>query len=337
MKQLQFILLFFFLYTSLLSCNGQKSFGNDELTLKKSIAMPDVKGRIDHLDANLKDQMVYVAALGNNSLEVIDLKEENLLHSIKGLDEPQGVAYIPQTKEIIVTNGGNGECKFYNARTFENTATIDLGSDADDVRYDSIDQRIYVGYGDGGVAIIDALKHEKIVDVKLSAHPEGFQLDKQLKKLFVNVPDAGQIEVIDLKELKLIQKWKAEYRANFPMAIDVSNHIIFVGYRHPGKLVAINTTTGNTIGVADLISDIDDLYFDSATKKIYASGGGGAINIYTFSNSQITQVANIPTRSGARTSLLLPQFNEFVLAERAGGEPAQFQVFSIRHRFSLFH
>src|SRR5215212_75596 len=202
MQRLQFILLLSFLYTSMLSCKGQKSFGSDELTLKKSIVIPDVNGRIDHLDANLEDQMVYVAALGNNSLEIVDLKEGKLLHSIKGLDEPQGVAYIPQTKEIIVANGGNGECKFYNAGTFENTATIDLGSDADDVRYDSIDQRIYVGYGDGGIAIIDAVKHEKIADVKLSAHPEGFQLDKQLNKLYVNVPDAGQIEVIDLKQLK---------------------------------------------------------------------------------------------------------------------------------------
>src|SRR5215218_7012009 len=105
MKQLQNILLSFSLYSFMLSCKGQKSFGSDQLTLKKSIAMPDVKGRIDHLDANLKDQMVYVAALGNNSLEVIDLKEEKLLHSIKGLDEPQGVAYIPQTKEIMVANG----------------------------------------------------------------------------------------------------------------------------------------------------------------------------------------------------------------------------------------
>jgi hypothetical protein len=330
MKRSQFILLFCFLYTSMLSCNGQKSFGSNQLTLQESISMPGVKGRIDHLDANLKDQIVYVAALGNNSLEVVDLKNGKLLHSIKGLDEPQGVAYIPQSKEILVANGGNGECKFYNAKTFENTATIDVGSDADDVRYDSIDQRIYVGFGDGGIAIIDAVKHEKIVDVKLSAHPEGFQLDKQLKKLFVNVPDADQIDVIDLEELKLTQKWKTEYRANFPMAIDLSGQIIFAGYRHPGKLVAINGTTGNTIAVADLVSDIDDLYFDSRTKKIYASGGAGTINIYSFENSRITPVASIPTRNGARTSLLIPQLNIFVLAERAGDEPARLQVYSFK-------
>jgi len=311
------------------ACKGQSSFGSNELFLKQTIPMNEVKGRIDHLDANLKNQIVYIAALGNNSLEVVDLKNGKSLHSVKGLDEPQGVVYIPQTNEIMVANGGNGQCKFYNAKTFENTATIDLGSDADDVRYDSIEKKIYVGYGNGGIAVVDAVDRQKIADLKLTGHPEGFQLDKQINKLFVNVPDANQIDVIDLEELKIIARWKTEYGANFPMTVDVSHHIVFIGYRHPGKLVAINAMTGKSIAIADLISDVDDIYFDSSTNKLYASGGGGAINIFSFNNSKFTQIADIPTKTGARTSLLIPQLNTFVLAERAGGGPARLQVYSI--------
>jgi len=311
----------------LTSCKGQKPFGFEQLTLKQSIPLPDVKGRIDHLDVNLKDQIVYMAALGNNSLEVVDIKNGKLLHSIKGLDEPQGVVFCPQSNEVMVANGGDGSCKFYNDK-FENTATIDLGSDADDVRYDSADKKIYVGYGNGGIAVIDAMKHQKTADVKLAGHPEGFQLDKQLNKLFVNVPDAGLIEVIDLNTLKVIDKWKTEYSANFPMAIDATNHIIFVGFRHPGKLVAINAVTGKTIATVDLVGDIDDLYFDLKTKKIYASGGAGAIDIFLFDNSTIKQIASITSRNGARTSLLIPAINAFVVAERASGDqPAQLQTF----------
>ena len=280
------------------------------------------------MDISLKKQTVYVAALGNNTLEVADIKNGKLLHSIRELDEPQGVIFVPQTNEIMVANGGDGKCKFYNGDTFENTGTIDLGSDADDVRYDSTDKKIYVGYGNGGIAVINAPAHQKITDIKLPGHPEGFQLDKQLEKLFVNVPDASQIEVIDLKNLNLSAKWKTEYKANFPMAIDAVNHIIFIGYRRPGKLVAINALTGNTITTADLIGDIDDLYFDAGTKKIYASGGGGAVDIFLFENLNLKQVASITTRNGARTSLLIPAMNTFVLAERAdGSQPAQLQIF----------
>ncbi len=310
------------------SCKGQKSFGNEYLNFKQTIILPGLNGRIDHLDCNLKDQTVYVAALGNNTLESIDLKTSKVIHSIKGLKEPQGVAYIPQTKEIIVANGGNGECKFYNAKSFESTATVDLGSDADDVRYDSANQKIYVGYGEGGIAIIDAQTHQKTGDAKLPAHPEGFQIDKAINKIFVNVPEANQIDVIDITTMNVTAKWETSFGANFPMAIDNVHHIIFVGYRHPAKVVAIDEMTGKTIAVAGLISDVDDLYFDSRANKLYASGGGGAIDVFSFSNSKFTQIAHIATRNGARTSLLVPQLNTFILAERSGKEPAQLKVFT---------
>jgi len=311
------------------TCKGQPSFGSNELLLKQTISMNGVKGRIDHLDVDVKNKIVFVAALGNNSLETIDLKSGTVIHSIKELSEPQGVLYIPNTNEILVANGGNGQCKFYDAKTYESKATIDLGSDADDVRYDSADQRVYVGYGEGGIAIINSQKHEKIGDVNLSAHPEGFQIDKAINKIFVNVPDAHQIDVIDMTTMGVTAKWETDFGANFPMAIDNVHHIIFIGYRHPAKIVAINEMTAKTIAVADLITDVDDIYFDTGTNKLYASGGGGAINIFSFSNSKFTRIANIPTKTGARTSLLIPKLNTFVLAERAGGIPAQLQVYSI--------
>ncbi|HEV8504222.1 MAG TPA: YncE family protein [Chitinophagaceae bacterium] len=313
------------------SCHSQKTFGTDELTLRQTIPLANVKGRIDHMDADIKKQVVFMSALGNNSLEIVDIKNGKHLHSIKKLSEPQGVIFIPQTNEIMVANGGDGRCQFYNAETFQTMGTIELGSDADDIRYDSVDRKVYVGYGRGGIAEIDPVKHLKTADVKLSEHPEGFQLDKSLKKIFVNVPDANQIDVIDLKSAGVIAKWKTEYSANFPMAIDESGHIIFIGYRHPAELVAIDENTGKTIAVTGLIGDADDLYYDGRSKKIYASGGSGAINVYLFENAVFKQISGIPTRSGARTSLLIPALNAFILAERAtGNEAAQLSVYNVK-------
>jgi len=329
MKQIKLVLLSITSYISFFACKGQKSFGNEQLSIKQTIPLSDVSGRIDHIDVNLKDQILYIAALGNNSLEAVDLKNSKTVQSFKGLDEPQGVAYIPQTHEVMVANGGNGSCIFYNTYSLGKTASIDLGTDADDVRYDSNSKKIYVGYGDGGIAVIDAIKHEKIADIKLSAHPEGFQLDKQLRKVFVNVPEAGQIDVIDLETLAVAHKWKTKYGANFPMAIDETRHILFIGYRRPGKLVAINAGNGKTISETDLVQDTDDLFFDERSNKIYASGGGGAINIFAFDGATFKKIANIPVRIGARTSLLIPSYSLFVLAERAvAGKDAQLDVFS---------
>src|SRR5664279_4133177 len=126
-------------------CKGQSTFGENYLQLKKIISLPGVKGRIDHLDINLKDQIVYIAALGSNVVEVVDLNSGKVIKSIRGLDEPQGIAYIPQSHEIFIANGGNGDCYFYNANTFEKIAAIHLKSDADNVRYDSADKKFTRG------------------------------------------------------------------------------------------------------------------------------------------------------------------------------------------------
>ena len=164
-------------------CKGQKTFGENYLQLIKTIPLPGVKGRIDHLDINLKDQIVYIAAVHSNTVLIVDLKNGKVMHRITGFDDPQGISYIPQHQEIFITNGGDGDCYFYNAHTFEKTATLHLSSDADNVRYDSADRKIYVGYGNGGIAIIDADKHKQTGDVKLPAHPEAFQIDKKNKTL----------------------------------------------------------------------------------------------------------------------------------------------------------
>jgi YVTN family beta-propeller protein len=322
--------ILFICIMTLSGCEGQSVFGTELLHQVKEIPMPEVKGRIDHLDCNLKDQLVYVAALGNNTVEVVDLKNNKILHSIKGLSEPQGIGYIPQQEEIFIANGGNGECYFFNGRTYEKAATIKLSSDADDVRYDSSNRKIYVGYGEGGIAIIDAVSHRQVGDIKLPAHPESFQVDKKLNLLFVNIPDAHMIGVIDLLQLKLIHKWEQKaLSANFPMALDKENHQVFVGFRHPAKLLVLDGTSGKENDLLSMAGDADDLYYDQASKQVFVSGGDGHINIFrNQGGNSFKQTANIPTRSGARTSLLIPELKLFVLAARAdAGKPAGILVF----------
>src|SRR4051812_783955 len=101
MNQRHFIILLLF-SNWLTACEGQAEFGSDRLGLQKTIPMPSVKGRIDHMDENLRAGLVYMAALGNNSVEVIDITNGKEIHSKRGLDEPQGVGYIPEHNEIFV-------------------------------------------------------------------------------------------------------------------------------------------------------------------------------------------------------------------------------------------
>jgi DNA-binding beta-propeller fold protein YncE len=330
MNSCKIIFSFLALCVVLIQCRGQSSFGDNYLKFEKAIRLPAVTGRIDHMDVNLQEKVLYVAALGNNSVEIIDLENGKLIHSIHGMDEPQGIGYIPQTNEIFIANGGTGDCYFFNAKTFEKTASIHLSSDADDVRYDSIDHKIYVGYGEGGIGVIDALSHKQTGNVKLPAHPEGFQLDKKLNRILVNVPDKNIIAVIDLSQLKIIDTWKRNTpSSNFPMALDAMHHILYVGYRHPPNLFVFDISSGKEMGSVKMVSDADDVYFDPGSSRIYVSGGGGSIDIFqTEGQNNIRQLANIVTSDGARTSLLVPPLHLFILAERAqGGHPASVMVY----------
>ena len=306
------------------SCNAQNESGKDLLKLEKEIQLPGVKGRIDHIDVDPKNQIAYIAALGNNTLEVVDLKNGKVTGTINELDEPQGVAYIPKHHEILVANGGSGECNFYDAVTLKKTGSLKLAGDADDVRYDLDADKLYVGYGSGGIAIIDAASHRQVGDITLPAHPESFQLDAKAGKLWVNLPGSGMIGVADLKQLKLVAKWsKVLPRANFPMAYDEVQHRIIVGYRVPAKLIVDDSESGKEIFSAPMVGDVDDLYWDAKNNYIYISGGGGAVDIFKrASDDSYKQVAHIKTRNGARTSLLVPELGLLLIAARASGDQA---------------
>jgi len=315
----------------LMSCKSQPGFGQELLKLEKEIALPSVKGRIDHIDINVKDQIAYVAALGNNTVEVVDLKKRLVLHSITGLSEPQGVAYIANHHEIFIANGGTGECIFYNALTFQKTGSIKYNDDADDVRYDEVTDRIYVGYGGGGIGIIDAATHKPVADIKLPAHPESFQLDTKEGKLWVNLPGSGSIGVVDIKDGKLIDQWKRLLpRSNFPMAYDAVQHRIMVGFRIPATLKVLDSRTGKELFSSGMVGDVDDFYWDEKTKQILISGGGGSVNIFKQTGETYKQVADIKTRNGARTSLFVPELRLFLLAARENNnQPASLLVYRL--------
>lgn len=317
LKILLEIWMLFLLISPSYAESAKKSNINESLEYITSIPLPKVNGRIDHMDINLKQQIVYIAALGNNTVEVVDLKQKKVIHTIKGLAEPQGVVYIPESNAIFVSNGETGICDVFRADSYAKIKSIRLDGDADNIRYIAAAQKIYVGYGDGGIAIIDARSFNKLADIKLAGHPESFQIDKQ--NIYVNVPTAHLIEVIDKNKQKVIAKWKIEIAsANFPMALDTTNHILFIGCRHPSKLLVMNAKTGAIITSLDTDGDMDDIFFNPKTKQLYMSFGDGFVEILNqITNNQYQNASRISTAPGARTSLFVPELNLFMVAAPA--------------------
>ncbi|MDN3657433.1 YncE family protein [Ferruginibacter paludis] len=315
-------------------CNAQSSKQSQALQLITSVALPGVAGRIDHLAFDSATGHIFIAALGNNSVEVVDLRTNKIIHSITGLSEPQGIAFITGKNMLFVANGGNGACAIFNTATYQKITSVQLPGDADNVRYDAVNKKIYVGYGEGGIAVIDVATLRQVADIKLQGHPESFQLDIAAKKIYVNVPGKQQVEVIGLEKQVVTDRWKlTAAKSNFPMALDVISRRLFIGCRHPAKLLVLDTDSGKLITAFDTDSDVDDIFYNPKNSSIYFSCGGGYIDIFKQETpNTYTLVEKIPSRSGARTSLFLPQSNRLIVAKpKSFNSDAALLVYGIKN------
>lgn len=296
------------------------------LQLAQTIPLPGVEGRIDHFAFEAAGDRLFVCALGNNSVEVIDLRKGERVHSITGLDAPQGIVFVPEFNRLFVADDEGGICHIYDSSSFQPVGRVNLHDDADNMRYDSATKEILVGFGNGGVALIDAASGKQVGAIKLAAHPEAFELEKNGRRIFVNVPNARQVAVIDRDKAAVIATWQTDDASgNFPMALDETNRRLFVGCRDPAKLIVLDTGSGAVVASVNIAGDPDDIFYDAKRRRLYVVCGAGSVNIIEQANPNIYKLtAKIPTASGARTGFFAPEQDSlFVAVPHKGSQPAE--------------
>ena len=299
------------------------------LKLVQTIPLPGVEGRFDHFATDAKGRRLFVAALGNNTLEVIDLAAGKRIRSIPGVRKPQGALFLGELNRLGVASGEDGAFKMFDASDFKLAKSIGSLDDADNVRYDDASTLVYVGYGDGALAIIGAEKIEKTGEIKLQGHPESFQLEQQGNRIFVNVPDAKQIAIVDRARRAVTATWPMQkFQANFPMALDEANHRLFVGCRKPPRLVVLDTESGKPVADTLISGDTDDLFFDANHKRLYGICGEGFVDVVLqVSADAYTLVEKVPTAAGTRTGFFSPELDLlFVAVPHRGNQPAEVRV-----------
>ena len=308
---------------SLSACSPQSaSGGSAPLALETTIALPDVTGRIDHLALDPTRGRLFVAALGNGTVEAVDLAAGRVVGRIARLAEPQGLAVLPARGELTVASGGDGSVGFYATNDLSPLGRISLGEDADNIRVEPASGRIVVGYGAGALALIDPATHTVAARTPLPAHPEGFQLDGA--RAYVNLPDAGVVGVVDLAAGALVATWpNGGRRFNYPLAIDRTSGEVAVVYRLPARLVTFDPRTGAQRQALDTCGDADDLFFDARRSQLYITCGDGRVDVFERRDAALRRVARIATSPGARTALFSPELDRlFVAAPARGGRQA---------------
>jgi hypothetical protein len=309
------------------------------LTLEAHIPLADVNGRIDHLSVDVKGQRLFVAAVDNHTVEVIDLKVGQRVHTITDLAEPQGVYYDASTNRLFVACALDGVTKVFDGTTFQVLATAKFPDDADNVRYDSRGKHVIVGYagakqlrkretGTGGLGFLD-LDGKKTGDIVIDAHPESFQLEKIGTRLFVNVPEKKEIEVVDVPKRAIVARWPVTEENNFPMALDETHHRLFVASWQPPQFVVFDTENGKKVASSDTAGPSDDLFFDSQSGRIFVLTSKGFIEVFQQKDpDHYERIARYPTPPHTQTGLYVPEWGKlFAAVQKQGEQSAEVRVY----------
>jgi DNA-binding beta-propeller fold protein YncE len=318
--------------TPLLLLTGVTLGQERQLLLTGRIELPNVNGRIDHFSADVKGKRLFVSALGNHTVEVLDVDSGKHLRTLSDLAEPQGAYYDPSTNRLFVACAKDGTTRLFDAGTFQLLNTAKFSADADNIRYDARGHRVIVGYGDGALAFLDS-NGKKTGEIPLDAHPESFQLEKTGTRVFVNVPDQKEIQVADLVKNSLLAKWPVTSALkNYPMALDEGHHRLLIGCRTPARMLAIDTESGKQTASVEIVGDTDDLFYDAAQSRVYVVGGQGFVDVFEQKDAdRYDRFAHYPTAAGARTGLFVPEWSKlFVAVPRRGEQRAEVLVYQTK-------
>jgi DNA-binding beta-propeller fold protein YncE len=290
----------------------------------QEIPLPGVQGRLDHFTIDAKRKRVIFSGLGNNSVQIVDVFAGRMIHQIDGLAEPQGTLYLAEGDKLFVANSANGHVDVYDGEKYSLLDHVDFGegSDPDNLRYDAAAKKVYLGYGDGAIAVIDPVTNKRLpTEYKFEGHPEGFQLETKGPRIFVNVADTKNIQVINRQTGKMTT-WSLPngHAANFPMVLDEANRRVFVGTRKPSRLTVLDMDSGKVVASLPTAGDMDDMFYDADRKRIYVAGGEGFLSVVQQVDADhYTDMGKFPTAIGTRTGVWYQKRDRLYIAAPPSG------------------
>ena len=314
----------------------------DPLKLVAKYKMPaDIKGRFDHLGVDLRGNRLFLAAETAHEVLVFNLRTGKYIRAITGIGIPHAIFCREDLNRIYITDGGAGELKIYDGKSYRLLKSAKLKVDADSIGYDPATHDLYIDDGGGDAhetfsmfSVVNTTTGDKIADTQIDGDTlEAMVLEKSSPRIYVNNRAKNEISVIDRKTHKLIASWPVTMgKFNVAMALDEASHRLFVGCRG-GQIVVFDTRTGKELQALSIPKGIDDLIFDSAHKRIYAACGSdkGAIAVYQETDpDHYKSLGEVPSAPGGKNEVLVPQLRRLYITippqTTATGEVYVYQV-----------
>ena len=296
------------------------------LRLVQTISLPNVKGRLDHMDVDVEGKRLFVAGLENGTFEMVDLQAGKWARSIPGFRKPQGALIVPELNKLFLASGDDGMLRVFRGDTLELLDSIHLELGPNRVVYEPNSKLVYVGYGGkdagkdyGEVGIIDAQNDKVVGDIKVVAHPSELLVDKAGKTLFVFVSVANKLQLIDTNKREVVSTWPVTSQRPGDAAFDEGTSRLFIGTRTPAEMVVMDSKSGKEVTHLPTPEGMDGVYFDAARKCVYVSGGrdlpAGSVYVYQQKDADHYEtIGKIRTRGGAGTSFWSPELKRYYVA-----------------------
>jgi DNA-binding beta-propeller fold protein YncE len=312
---------------------------NAPLKLAETYKFPaEVKGNFDHFGVDLKGNRLFTTPEGYHAVVVFDLKSGKILHTITGIGKPHAILYRDDLDRVYITDGDAGEVKAFDGKSYKLLSSVKLLEDSDSIGYDAATKYLYIDNGGGDVhqtysmlSIVDTTASKKLADIKIDGDTlEAMTLEKSSAKLYVNNKAKNQVDVVDREKQAVIASWPiTQCKTNVAMAYDEADHRLFVGCRS-GQIVVMDTESGKEITALPITKGVDDLTYDSASKRIYAACDGDA-DVYVQSGpNDYKLLGKVPTGPMGRTARLVPELKRyFVAVPQHGTTNAEVLVFDV--------
>ncbi|MGB6483768.1 MAG: YncE family protein [Candidatus Acidiferrales bacterium] len=313
------------------------------LRLVQRFRLPsDVTGRFDHFGVDLQGNRLFLAGESIHEALVLNLKTGAVIHRISGVEIPHAIAFRQTANRIYVTDGGAGDLKIFDGKTYRLAKSVKLQLDADSMAYDPTMRYLYIVNGgedahqaESLVSVIDTNTDVKAGEIKISSpHVEAMAVDTASSRLYVNNTGKNQVDVIDREKYRFTTSWPVTlYKQNVPAAIDEADHRLFIGCRN-GEISIFDTQTGKEIQGLPIGKGVDDLTFDPQSKRIYASCGAGDGAVYVYlqkSADNYESLGEVASGPGARNSQYVASLHRLYVSVPAHqGAPAEVLVYRDR-------
>jgi DNA-binding beta-propeller fold protein YncE len=323
-------------------CLNAAAYGQQKelLHLVQTIPMPNVKGRLDHMDVDVDGKRAFIAGVESGSVEVVDLEAGKWTRSIPGFKTPTEMCYVRELNKIFVASRDDGMIRVFRGDSFDLIDSLKLELGVNRMLYDSASKLLYVGYGAklagfdyGRVGVIDARSDKLLGDTIVESHPSQILLDHASRRIFVAVWEAGRIDVFDTRNHQLVLTWTTGGQAG-DTALDQTHHRLFTAIRTaPQVMLVYDSESGQEVARLPAEGRMNGVYYDPWLKRIYMTCGrelpAGFVFVYQQKDPDHYEfLGKVPTGPDAGTSFWVPQLNRFyVLVPSSEKQDAAILVF----------